>query len=101
MGHEEGTALLKETIEKAGGCGVIDGGLATQLELHGAFFDDPLWSAICLIKDPSLIKRVHLEYLEAGADILVTSSYQATIPGFQSRGLSMQEAEALLERVLN
>ncbi|XP_021749284.1 homocysteine S-methyltransferase 1-like [Chenopodium quinoa] len=101
MGKEEATAattLLKETIEKAGGCGVIDGGLATQLEIHGASFDDPLWSAVCLINDPHLIKRVHLEYLEAGADVLVTSSYQATIPGFLSRGLSMQEAESLLEK---
>ncbi|KAL0408859.1 UNVERIFIED_CONTAM: Homocysteine S-methyltransferase 1 [Sesamum radiatum] len=42
--------------------------------------------------------RVHLEYLEAGADVLVTSSYQATIPGFLSRGLSTEEAESLLKR---
>lgn len=98
MGIEKATALLEETIEKAGGCAVIDGGLATQLEKHGASFNDPLWSALCLIKDPHLIKRVHLEYLEAGADILVTSSYQATLPGFVSRGLSMEEAESLLDK---
>ncbi|PQQ04309.1 hypothetical protein Pyn_13853 [Prunus yedoensis var. nudiflora] len=32
--------------------------------------------AFCLIKNPNLIKRVRLEYLGAGTDILVTSSYQ-------------------------
>ncbi|KAL3501713.1 hypothetical protein ACH5RR_036162 [Cinchona calisaya] len=95
---KEKAELLEELIEKAGGCAVLDGGFATQLERHGATINDPLWSALCLIKDPHLIKKVHLEYLEAGADILVTSSYQATIPGFLTRGLSIEEAETLLRR---
>ncbi|KAL6505733.1 Nuclear SAM-dependent mono-and asymmetric methyltransferase [Orobanche hederae] len=101
MGRENGNtkeSLLDDLIENAGGCAVVDGGLATQLERHGAAFNDPLWSALCLIKDPHLITMVHLEYLEAGADILVTSSYQATLPGFLSRGLSMEEAESLLTK---
>lgn len=92
------TALVEDLIEKAGGSAVVDGGFATQLERHGAVINDPLWSALCLIKNPDLIKRVHLEYLEAGADILVTSSYQATLPGFLSRGLSIEEGELLLEK---
>ncbi|KAA8529167.1 hypothetical protein F0562_034034 [Nyssa sinensis] len=98
MGIERATALLEDLIEKAGGCAVIDGGFSTQLERHGAVINDPLWSALCLIKNPDLIKRVHLEYLEAGADILVTSSYQATIPGFLSKGLSIEDGELLLEK---
>ncbi|GKV43978.1 hypothetical protein SLEP1_g51207 [Rubroshorea leprosula] len=98
MGLKKGTTLLDDLIDKAGGCAVIDGGFATQLESHGAAINDPLWSALCLIKDPDLIQRVHFEYLEAGADILVTSSYQATIPGFLSRGLSTEEAESLLQK---
>ncbi|KAK8529510.1 hypothetical protein V6N13_102423 [Hibiscus sabdariffa] len=98
MGFEKGMSLLEDLIEKAGGCAVMDGGFATQLESHGASINDPLWSALCLIKDPHLIKQVHMEYLEAGADILVTSSYQATIPGFLSRGLSLEEGETLLKK---
>ncbi|GLT34459.1 hypothetical protein SLA2020_089700 [Shorea laevis] len=98
MGLKKGTTMLDDLIDKAGGCAVIDGGFATQLESHGAAINDPLWSALCLIKDPDLIQRVHFEYLEAGADILVTSSYQATIPGFLSRGLSTEEAESLLQK---
>ncbi|XP_027153167.1 homocysteine S-methyltransferase 1-like [Coffea eugenioides] len=98
MGIGKESATLEDFLEKAGGCAVLDGGFATQLERHGATINDPLWSALCLIKDPHLIKKVHQEYLEAGADILVTSSYQATIPGFLSRGLSIEEAETLLRR---
>ena len=54
------SSLLEDLIEKAGGCAVVDGGFATQLEIHGATINDPLWSALCLIKDPDLIKRVFL-----------------------------------------
>lgn len=90
--------LLQDLIDNVGGCAVIDGGFATQLERHGASINDPLWSALCLIKDPHLIKQVHLEYLEAGANILVTSSYQATLPGFLSKGLTIEEGESLLAR---
>lgn len=89
---------LEDLIERAGGCAVVDGGLATQLENHGANINDALWSALCLITDPHLIKQVHLEYLEAGAEVLVTSSYQATLPGFRSRGLSLKEGESLLQK---
>lgn len=97
--EQEGPAgLLEDFLEKVGGCAVIDGGFATQLELHGASINDPLWSALCLINSPHLISKVHLEYLEAGADILVTSSYQATLPGFMSRGLSLEQGEKLLEK---
>ncbi|XP_021616376.1 homocysteine S-methyltransferase 1 isoform X2 [Manihot esculenta] len=100
MGVESTTTstLLEDLVEKAGGCAIIDGGFATQLETHGAAINDSLWSALCLIKDPDLIKRVHLEYLEAGADVLITSSYQATLPGFISKGLSLEEGELLLKK---
>ncbi|XP_010425250.1 PREDICTED: homocysteine S-methyltransferase 1-like [Camelina sativa] len=98
MGLEKKSALLEDLIKQCGGCAVVDGGFATQLEIHGAAINDPLWSAVSLIKNPELIKRVHMEYLEAGADIVVTSSYQATIPGFVSRGLSTEESESLLQK---
>ncbi|KAM1027410.1 hypothetical protein ACFXTH_040212 [Malus domestica] len=70
------TLSLEDVIEKAKGCDVVDGGCSTQLKRHGAAINNHLWSAVCLIKQPDLIKRVHVDYLEAGADILITSSYQ-------------------------
>lgn len=88
---------LEELVAKAGGCAVIDGGFATQLEALGADINDPLWSAACLITKPHLVKEVHMQYLEAGADIIISSSYQATIPGFLARGMSVAEAEDLLQ----
>ncbi len=75
---------------------VIDGALATELERQGADLDDDLWSAKLLIEDPDLVKRVHTAYLSAGADVIATVSYQATIEGFAARGLSRESAADLL-----
>lgn len=78
------------------GAFILDGGLATQLEALGADLGDDLWSARLLLDDPDLIRRVHAAYLWAGADCITTSTYQATIPGFMSRGLTEQEAQDLI-----
>lgn len=56
----ETKSLLQDLIEISGGCVVTDGGFATQLEKHGASINDPLWSAISLIKEPHLIKKVFI-----------------------------------------
>ncbi|MCO5552285.1 hypothetical protein L7F22_005797 [Adiantum nelumboides] len=89
---------FQQLLKQASGCLVIDGGLATHLEHLGANINDPLWSALCLLNKPELIRQVHREYLEAGAQIIITASYQATIPGFCSKGLSLSQAEELLKR---
>ncbi|KHN10684.1 Selenocysteine methyltransferase [Glycine soja] len=46
----------------------------------------------------SPVEQVHLDYLENGADIIITASYQATIQGFKAKGYSDEESEALLKR---
>ncbi|KAL2463786.1 Homocysteine S-methyltransferase 2 [Forsythia ovata] len=92
------SAVMDSFLRQCGGYAVIDGGLATELETHGANLNDPLWSAKCLIGSPHLIRRVHLDYLEAGANIIISASYQATLQGFESKGLSREEGENLLRR---
>lgn len=98
LGNVEPSSFFADFLRQCGGYAVIDGGLATELERHGANLNDPLWSAKCLLSSPHLIRRVHLDYLEAGANIIITASYQATIQGFEAKGFSREEGEALLRR---
>ncbi|MCX6041985.1 MAG: homocysteine S-methyltransferase family protein [Caldilinea sp.] len=70
---------------------ILDGGLATELERRGADLSDALWSARWLVDDPEQITAVHLDYLRAGADVLITASYQASLEGFQRRGLQAEQ----------
>jgi homocysteine S-methyltransferase len=76
----------------------LDGALATELESRGLHLSDPLWSARLLVDDPATIEAVHAAYLEAGARVLITASYQASAEGFAALGLGAQEAAELLRR---
>jgi homocysteine S-methyltransferase len=75
---------------------ILDGALATELERHGADLADPLWSAKCLVEAPHLIRRVHLDYFRAGAQVATTATYQATFAGFARRGIEHDEAARLM-----
>ncbi|MCW3482034.1 homocysteine S-methyltransferase [Neisseriaceae bacterium JH1-16] len=77
---------------------VLDGALASELERRGADLNDPLWSAKLLIEQPELIRTVHLDYFQAGADVATTASYQASFEGFARRGLDRDTAAMLIQR---
>ena len=74
---------------------ILDGGLATELEARGHDLDDALWSARLLAQEPSAIQAVHLDFLRAGADVVITASYQAHFEGFERRGIGRDDAESL------
>ena len=75
---------------------VLDGGLATELERSGHDLHDPLWSARVLVEDPDAIRAVHASYFQAGADVAISASYQATFEGFAGRGIDGARAAALM-----
>lgn len=87
-----------ETFLARQGFLMLDGGLATELEHAGHDLDDALWSARLLSADPGAIVEVHRAYLDAGADCLITASYQASVPGLVAQGFSEQEAESVVAR---
>ncbi|WP_055638607.1 homocysteine S-methyltransferase, partial [Streptomyces griseoruber] len=80
----------------ATGTVVLDGGMSNQLESAGHDLSDELWSARLLAERPGAITEAHLAYFEAGANVAITSSYQATFEGFAKRGISPEEAARLL-----
>ncbi|MFB8044098.1 homocysteine S-methyltransferase [Streptomyces hydrogenans] len=82
----------------ADGVLVLDGGLSNQLETQGCDLTDALWSARLLADAPAQIGAAHAAYVRAGAEVLITSSYQATYEGFARRGLDGAATTALLRR---
>ncbi len=79
---------------------ILDGGLATELENRGHNLDHPLWSARLLINNPDEILAVHRTYLQAGADCIISASYQASLSGFISEGVSGKKAKALMKKTI-
>jgi homocysteine S-methyltransferase len=80
---------------------ILDGGLATELESRGFDLNDALWSARLLLDAPQAIYQLHTDYLAAGADCIISATYQATLPGFSRRGLSEAEASDLLRQAVS
>ncbi|MGW0818421.1 homocysteine S-methyltransferase [Streptomyces viridiviolaceus] len=66
---------------------VLDGGMSNQLEAAGHDLSDELWSARLLAERPEAVTEAHLAYYEAGADVAITASYQATFEGFARHGV--------------
>jgi len=75
---------------------LLDGGLSNELERQGCDLNQKLWSAKLLESNPKAIVLAHLAYLESGAQCIITSSYQATLPGFMAIGYDKSTASELI-----
>lgn len=75
---------------------ILDGALATELEQRGHDLRDPLWSTKILLQQPEAIEQLHYDYLSAGADCIITATYQADFSLLQERGLSFAEADRIM-----
>jgi homocysteine S-methyltransferase len=82
------------------GLRVLDGGLATELERAGCDLASPLWSGEVLRTQPEKVLAVHRSYLEAGADCLLTASYQLSAMGFREIGLTSDDARTAIQQSL-
>ncbi|MEU9061051.1 homocysteine S-methyltransferase [Streptomyces sp. NPDC048430] len=88
-GRTLGDALAEGTV-------LLDGGLSNQLEAQGCDLSDALWSARLLSDAPQQIEAAHAAYARAGAQVLITASYQATFEGFARRGIGRDRAAELM-----
>lgn len=75
---------------------LLDGGLSTALEERGHVLTDSLWTGRLLLEAPSEITAAHASFVAAGAEILITASYQVSEVGFASVGLSAADARNAL-----
>jgi homocysteine S-methyltransferase len=75
---------------------LLDGGLATTLEARGHDLSSDLWSAAILTEKPDEIIAVHRAFIDAGSEIITTSSYQASYLGFSIAGFTHDETTHIL-----
>ena len=67
-----------------------------MLEAAGFDLRHPLWTARLIAENPEALVEAHLAYLRAGAEVIITSSYQASAEGLESTGMDAAEALAAL-----
>lgn len=67
---------------------ILDGATGTELYRRGFHTELPLWSAKALFDDPELVKKVHVDYIRAGADIITTNTFRTQEWTFAKVGLA-------------
>lgn len=77
---------------------VLDGGLATSLAAAGHRMGDALWSARLLLDDPTAVIEAHAAFVQHGAEIVTTVSYQLAARSLDATGRDPADAARLLQR---
>lgn len=80
---------------------ILDGGFGTTLE--DVFHQDismPLWSARPIEDNPELIIAAHLAFLRAGADVILTSTYQCAFQTFERSGYTREDGVRILRKAV-
>ena len=70
---------------------LLDGGLATALEDLGNTFTSELWTGELLKSAPDQIREAQAAFVKAGAEIIITSTYQVSFPGCLAKGWTHEE----------
>lgn len=72
---------------------LLDGATGTELNRRGVDTGLPLWSANALTTDAGLnvLRQVHLDYLNAGADIITTNTFRTNRRVLAGKGFSARE----------
>jgi S-methylmethionine-dependent homocysteine/selenocysteine methylase len=72
---------------------LLDGATGTELNRCGVDTGLPLWSANALTSDAGLnvLRQIHLDYLNAGADIITTNTFRTNRRALAGKGFSARE----------
>ena len=81
--------LIKQRLEN-NDIIILDGAIGAELEKKGAKMHKDLWCGTCSLESPDLVKKVHEEYILAGADIITTNTYATTPIAMKQYGFDDQ-----------
>ena len=72
---------------------IINGAMGTELMDQGIRLPLPLWSAQANIEEPQIVKSIHQNYVDAGADIITTNTFRTTTWSFRRAEYSPKRAQ--------
>jgi S-methylmethionine-dependent homocysteine/selenocysteine methylase len=84
--------LIKQRLEN-NDIIILDGAIGAELEKKGAKMHKDLCCGTCSVESPDLVKKVHEEYILAGADIITTNTYATTPIAMKQYGFDNQISE--------
>jgi homocysteine S-methyltransferase len=79
---------------------ILDGGLGVELEQRGFVPTTSLWSGEAILARPDLLVEVHRAYLEAGAEVISTATYQVSHAALRGLGCDDSAIDAIFARAV-
>ena len=76
---------------------ILDGAVGGEIERFGARMDNAAWCGVANQSHPDIVRRVHVEYLNAGADIITSNTFATCRHVLAGAGLA-DEAVSLNKR---
>ena len=79
-----------------------DGGMGTELRNRGVEVPshvDNIWSALALLNNTEVIKQIHTDFIQAGAEFIIANNYAVTQPILKRANLSNQLEELTLRSI--
>lgn len=77
----------------AGGVVILDGGMGTEIQRRGIPMHPQTWSAGLLLTHPEVIRAIHEDYIRAGAEIIITNSFNTSRARLETGGLANRTTE--------
>ena len=75
---------------------VLDGAMSDELERQGVQTNNKLWTATALTDELDKVYQAHWNYFEAGAELVITDTYQANVQAFIKAGYSQRQAQQFI-----
>ena len=69
---------------------ILDGAIGTELERRGVTMDDDAWCARAIMSDPDKLRELHVDNIEAGADVITANTFANHRYALEPAGLAPQ-----------
>lgn len=70
---------------------ILDSAMGTELKERGEDISLPLWSAGPLLSNPDMVREIHIENIDAGADLITTNTFRTQKRTMEKAGFKLNE----------
>ncbi len=78
---------------------ILDGAMGSLLQQRGVESDNFLWYSKANLDNPNILKNIHREYIEAGADIITTNTFRTNPVALKRSGYPIGQDEFVYQSV--
>ena len=72
---------------------LLDSAMGTELQARECDISPPLWSARALIDNPDMVRQIHIDNIDAGADIITTNTFRTQRRTFEKADYHFNELD--------